>query len=328
MVAVPLLKPVPLDAVPPELTGGVFAIGNFDGVHRGHAVLVETARQKAAALNVPVVVLTFEPHPRSVFRPDAPVFRLTPLAAKERLFAALGMDGMVVIPFDREFSGHDAEDFVETVLLGRLGLKAAVVGYDFHFGKGRRGSPEFLADAGKRLGFDVAVIPPVSDGKGPISSTRIRAHLEQGEVRAANTLLDYHWFTVGEVVGGDRRGRELGFPTANIRLGPDSRLRHGIYAVRLRRADGSEHDAVASFGRRPTFDNGAPLLEVFVLDFTGNLYGETVVVTFIDWIRPEERFETIEALVDRMTNDVTVARQMLANALPKSSLDKALTKIG
>jgi len=321
------LAPIPLGQVPQDLTGAVYAIGNFDGVHRGHAILFETAQQNARAFGVPSVVLTFEPHPRTVFRPQEPVFRITPLEAKLRLFTALEMDGVIVIPFDREFATHSADDFVSEELVGRLAAKAAVVGYDFHFGRNRRGSPEFLSDAGARLGFDVSVIDPVSDETAFISSSRIRGHLESGEIAAANRLLGYRWFVISSVVSGDRRGRELGFPTANLRLGPDSRLRHGIYAVRLRRADGSDHDGVASFGRRPTFGDGEPLLEIHLINFSENLYGERVAVTFVDWIRPELRFDSADALIAEMNRDRQAARQILANAPPGNALDTALAGI-
>lgn len=322
------LTPHPFDQVPATLTGAVYAIGNFDGVHRGHAVLFEAAKAQARRRGVPAVVLTFEPHPRSVFRPETPVFRLTPLDAKLRLFTAFSIDGVIVIPFDRNFAGHTADAFIESDLIGRLAMQAAVVGYDFHFGKGRVGSPEFLADAGTRLGFGVEVIPPVSDETGVVSTTRIRSHLEAGEIGAANRLLGYRWFVIGEVVGGDRRGRTLGFPTANLRLRPDCRLRHGIYAVRLRRADGTVHNGVASYGRRPTFDNGPPLLEVHVLDFSDDLYGERVLVTFYDWIRQEEQFDSAEALIAAMDHDREDARRCLAEAGPGTPLDTALAAVG
>jgi riboflavin kinase/FMN adenylyltransferase len=290
--------------------------------------LFETAKAEARRRGVPAVVLTFEPHPRSVFHPEAPVFRLAPLDAKSRLFAAFGMDGLIVIPFDRNFSGRTADAFVEADLVGRLAVKAAVVGYDFHFGKGRAGSPEYLSEAGTRLGFDVDVIGPVSDDAGiVISSSRIRAHLEAGDIVSANRLLGYRWFVTGEVIAGDRRGRALGMPTANLRLGSDSRLRHGIYAVHFRREDGSVHHGVASYGRRPTFDNGPPILEVHLLDFSGDLYGERVIVTFRDWIRAEQRFETVDALVAEMRRDLEAARLVLADGAAGSPVDRALDGI-
>jgi riboflavin kinase/FMN adenylyltransferase len=321
------LTPHLLGRVTADLTGAVYSIGNFDGVHRGHAVLIETARQKARDIGVPLVALTFEPHPRTVFRPQTPVFRLTPIDSKMRLFAALRVDGVIIIPFDRDFATHTADAFVADELVYRLAVKAAVVGYDFHFGRNRVGSPEFLRDAGARLGFGVSIIDPVSDENAIISSSRIRGHLESGEVDAANRLLGYRWFVIGEVVGGDHRGRDLGFPTANIRLGADCRLRHGIYAVRVRRADGSDYDGVASFGRRPTFDNGDPLLEVHLVDFSGDLYGEQVTVTFFDWIRPELRFDSVDGLVAEMNKDRDAARRILADPAPASGLDIALAAI-
>ena len=321
------LDPHPLDLVPAGLTGAVCAIGNFDGVHRGHSVLFETARAEALARGVPAIVLTCEPHPRSVFRPESPVFRLAPLEVKARLFAAIGMDGLVVIPFDKEFAAKTAEAFIEADIAGRLSVKAAIIGYDFHFGRGRKGSPEYLAAAGTRLGFDTRIVEKVSDTTGSISSSRVRAHLEAGEIGEANALLGYRWFVVGEVVSGDRRGRTLGFPTANLRLATDCRLRHGIYAVRLRRADGSIHDGVASYGRRPTFDNGPPVLETHLLDFSGDLYGENVRITLVGWIRPELRFESVEGLVAEMTRDREIARRLLAESSDATALDLALDMI-
>jgi riboflavin kinase/FMN adenylyltransferase len=320
-----MLIPHALDRLPEELTGGVVAIGNFDGLHRGHVALLEDTIAEARRRGVPAVVLTFEPHPRSVFRPETPVFRLTPLPVKARIMSALGLDGIVVIAFDRDFATHTAEEFVESVLIGRLKIAGAVVGYDFHFGKGRAGSPQMLEAAGARLGFAVSVFPPVTAGAGtPISSSTIRAALEAGDVVRANELLGYRWFVIGEVIPGDRRGRELGFPTANIRLPADCRLRHGIYAVTLRREDGSLHDGVASYGRRPQFDNGPPLLEVHVFDFSGDLYGEEVTVTLLGWIRAEERFPSVEALIAAMHRDSEAARAILAVAGRGSGLDRAL----
>ena len=310
---------------PGNFGGGVVAIGNFDGVHRGHAALLEVATGEAGRRGVKSVVLTFEPHPRTVFRPDQPVFRLTPLAAKARLLAALGVDGMIVLPFDRAFSALTAATFVETILLGRLGARAVVVGYDFHFGKGRGGTPAFLVEEGSRRGFDVSVMDAVLDADGSLlSSSVIRDALVAGDIAAANRLLGYRWFVDGEVITGDRRGRELGFPTANIALPADCRLRHGIYAVTIA-VRGTVHAGVASYGRRPTFDDGAPLLEVHVFDFSGDLYGEAVIVTFFDWIRPEERFPSVASLIAAMDRDAAIARAGLAAAGSGSPLDRGLS---
>ena len=321
----PALPPHRLAAVPPDLCGGVVAVGNFDGVHRGHRVLLERALAEATRLDVPAVVLTFEPHPRTLFRPATPVFRLTPLPAKARLFRALGFDGLVFADFDRAFSEISAPEFVAGVLVGRLHLKAAVVGFNFHFGKGRAGTPALLAEEGARLGFSVTILPQVSGEDGaPVSSTAVRTALAEGDIAAANLGLGYRWFVVGEVIQGDRRGRTLGFRTANLALAADCGLRHGVYAVRVGRADGSNFDGVASYGRRPTFGAGPPLLEVFLFDFSDDLYGEEIAVSFVSWIRPEAKFDSAGALVAAMNQDAERARQMLKSAGSGSPLDRAL----
>jgi riboflavin kinase/FMN adenylyltransferase len=310
-----MLIPSSLDDVPPQLTGGVVAVGNFDGVHEGHRVLLGAARAEAERRGVPAVVLTFEPHPRTYFRPAEPVFRLTPLAAKARLLGALGMDGVVVANFDQTLAEMPPESFVSDILVSRLKLAAAVVGFNFHFGKGRRGSPSVLAAAGAARGFAVEVVEQVSTSRtGAVaSSSTIRNHLAEGDVGAANIDLGYRWFVIATVVRGDQRGRDLGFPTANLHIAPDCRLRHGIYAVRLQRADGTILDAVASYGRRPTFDNGAPILEVHVLDFAG-----------VAWIRPELKFSGIDELVAAMNEDVAKTRRILAAAGAGSAIDRRL----
>ncbi|GGE34323.1 riboflavin biosynthesis protein RibF [Agaricicola taiwanensis] len=288
------------------LKGGALAIGNFDGVHRGHKAVLAQAR----AMAHPSVAVTFEPHPRTLFRPDAPVPRLTSEADKLRLLKREGMDGAVILPFDRALAAVDAEHFVTEILIGRFQPQAVVVGYDFHFGKDRAGSPDFLRDAGKRHGFAVEVVAPFGEG-APISSSTIRSLLGAGEVSRANGLLGHRWFVSGEVVHGDKRGRDLGYPTANIVLPPESPLAHGIYAVRAG-FGGTILGGVASFGRRPTFDDGAPRLEVFLFDFAGDLYGKTLDIEFLGHIRGEEKFDTIEALLARMDLDSKIARDMLA----------------
>lgn len=323
------LSPVSLDAVPTALRGGVVAIGNFDGVHRGHVALLSATKAEAARLSAPAVVLTFEPHPRTVFRPESPVFRLTPPAAKGRILKALGFDGMAVAPFSVEFSAKPAEAFIADVLVGQLGVRGVVVGYDFQFGKGRAGTPAMLVEAGAAGGFDVTTITEICDGEGrAFSSSAIRENLAEGDIASANAALGYRWFVTGTIVKGDQRGRELGYPTANMRLGDDCRLRHGVYAVRVHRPGGLILDGVASFGRRPTFDNGAPLLETFVFDFSGSLYGEELAIEFVGWIRPELKFDGIEPLIEAMDRDSLQARDMLAAAGPGTALDQALAALG
>jgi riboflavin kinase / FMN adenylyltransferase len=299
--------------VPAALAGGIAAIGNFDGVHRGHQVVMAAAVARARALDRAALALTFEPHPRTFFRPQEPLFRLTDDAARLRLLAASGLDGALVLTFDAAFAALGAEEFVRTILVERLAIAGAVIGYNFHFGRGRAGSPAFLQEQGARHGFAVEVLPPLQHQGRPVSSSAIRIALAEGRVAEATELLGHPWFVTGTVLHGEKRGRDLGFPTANIRLDPACGLRHGIYAVRV--GHGLErHEGVASFGRRPTFDNGAPLLEVFLFDFAGDLYGETLDVAFVDWIRPEARFDSAEGLVRQMDEDAARARIALARA--------------
>lgn len=300
-------------SAPPGLARPVVAIGNFDGVHRGHAAVLGRAAALARSLGRPCAALTFEPHPSDFFSRRGTVFRLTPERAKIAAFERLGLDGVVVLSFDQSLAAMTAESFVAEILVGRLDVSGVVVGYDFHFGWKRTGSPEFLTEAGRRFGFPVEVEDVMADEveqSEAVHSTAVRAALEDGNVAVAARLLGHEWFVVGTVAHGEKRGRTLGFPTANIRLDDSTRLRHGIYAVRLR-SEGHTHGGVASFGRRPTFDDGAPLLEVFVFDFDGDLYGKAVEVSFVGWIRPEEKFDGADALVRQMHQDADQARAML-----------------
>jgi riboflavin kinase/FMN adenylyltransferase len=301
------------------LDGAVVAIGNFDGVHRGHRAVISAALARSAALGRPAAALTFEPHPRAFFRPDEPLFRLTDERAKLRLLAGTGLSGAIVLRFDAALAGLSAEDFIARVLVDRFAVAGVAIGFDFHFGLKRAGSPDYLAAQGARLGFAVDVVPRFEDAGRPVRSGPIRAALAAGDVREANELLGYPWFVSAEVVHGDKRGRELGYPTANLRLDPGCGLAHGIYAVRVG-IGGRRYDGVASFGRRPMFDQGSVLLEVFLFDFSGDLYGKVVDVAFIEWIRPELKFDSVEDLVRRMDEDTRLARAALAaapDAFPK-----------
>lgn len=301
-------------SLPEALRRPVVAIGNFDGVHRGHQAVIGRALRLAQRLGRPCAVLTFEPHPANFFAGRPVIFRLTTEDAKAMALARLGLDGMVVLTFGQEMAEYEASDFAADILVDRLNVAAAVVGYDFHFGRKRLGTPDFLVAEGARLGFEVEIVERIeADAEGDlgaVSSTAIRRALEGGDVALAAKLLGHPYFVAGEVVHGQKLGRTLGFPTANIQLDPSNRLRHGIYAVRVR-GDGLDHGGVASFGRRPTFDNGAPLLEVVLFDFSGDLYGQTIEVDFIGWIRGEERFDSAEALVVRMNRDAEEARRLL-----------------
>jgi len=295
------------------LTGAVVAIGNFDGVHRGHRAVIAAAQARARALGRKAAALTFAPHPRLFFRPQETVFHLCDERSKLRLLAGTGLDGAVIMRFDAALAGTSAEDFIGRILVDRFQIGGAAIGFDFHFGKNRAGSPAFLAEQGARLGFAVDIVPPLQDEGRPISSGAIRTALASGKVVEAAELLGAPWFVSGEVIHGEKRGRGLGFPTANLRLDPSCELKHGIYAVRVA-AGGRRYGAVASFGRRPMFDNGAPLLEVFLFDFDGDLYGQTIDVAFIGWVRQEQKFESLDLLKRTMANDSERAREAIARA--------------
>jgi riboflavin kinase / FMN adenylyltransferase len=301
------------------LDGAVLAIGNFDGVHRGHRAVIAAALARAKALSRPAAALTFEPHPRSFFQPNAPLFRLTDERAKLRLLAATGLDGAIVLHFDAALAGLSAHDFIGRILVSRFAVAGVAIGFDFHFGLNRAGSPDYLAAEGAKLGFAVDVVPRFEDAGRPVRSGPIRAALAAGQIAEANALLGYPWFVSAKVVHGDKRGRDLGFPTANLQLDPACGLKHGIYAVRVG-VGGRRYDGVASFGRRPMFDAGTVLLEVFLFDFSGDLYGEMIDVAFVDWIRTELKFDSVEDLVRRMREDAKLARAALAaapDAFPK-----------
>ena len=257
--------------------------------------------------------MTFEPHPRAFFRPSEPIFRLTDERAKLRLLAATPLDGAVVVKFDAALAKLSAQEFVGKILCDWLNVSGAVIGFDFHFGRDRAGSPMFLTGQGAERGFAVDVVPEVKDETRRFSSGAVRAALTSGDVADAAALLGYPWFVSGEVIHGEKRGRDLGFPTANLKLDPGCGLRHGIYAVRVD-IDGKRYGGVASFGRRPQFDNGAPLLEIFLFDFKGDLYGKVIDCAFIGWVRPELKFDSVDALVVRMNEDSSEARAMLAGS--------------
>ena len=299
---------------PPGLAGAVITIGNFDGVHRGHRAVINRARTLAEKLSCPCAVLTFEPHPADFFKGPNTIFRLTPRDAKARALKGLGIDGMIVFTFDKVLASLSAEAFIVEVLVRRLKVRAVVAGYDFHFGAGRSGSPTLLKEAGNRLGFAVEIVERVlaaaADINEAASSTAARAALEAGDAERATRLLGHPFAIMGKVIHGQELGRTLGFPTANLLPDRSCRLRHGIYAVRAI-AGTNIYDGVASYGRRPTFDNGPTLLEVFLFDFSGDLYGETIEVLFIGWIRAEVKFDSAAALLAQMQRDETRAREIL-----------------
>ncbi len=304
-------------APPAGLEGPVVAIGNFDGVHRGHVAVIRRAEELAHKLRLPCAVLTFEPHPIDFFRGERTIFRLASVQTKAKALSRLGIDGMIVLTFDAALARLTAEEFVVEILLRRLGVRAVVAGYDFHFGAKRSGTPAFLQESGARHGFPVEIVERVdaegADAAEAASSTATRAALEAGAVEKAARLLGHPFSIAGEVLHGQKLGRTLGFPTANIAPDAACRLRHGIYAVRVD-VGGALYNGVASFGRRPTVDNGPPLLEAYIFDFAGDLYGQTIEVFFIGWIRPEETFASLDALKAQIEADAKQAKAMLQAA--------------
>jgi len=295
------------------LRGVVVAIGNFDGVHRGHRAVIAAAQRRAAALGRPAAALTFEPHPRAFFNPGVPLFRLTDETAKLRLLGSTGLDSAIVLTFDAALASLTADEFVSHILVKRFAVSGAAIGFNFHFGMHRAGSPDFLLAEGRKYGFAVDVVPRFEDNGRPVSSGPIRQALATGRLDEAAELLGYPWFISGTVIHGDKRGRELGFPTANLKPDTACELRHGIYAVRVG-LGGRRYDGVASFGRRPMFDAGIVLLEIFLFEFSGDLYGKSIDVAFIAFIRDEAMFASAKELVRQMQEDARQAHEALARA--------------
>ena len=302
--------------VPARARGGAYAIGNFDGVHRGHQALLRATRKQAGEPGVPAGVILFEPHPREFFQPDKPHFRLTPLQRKLELLEQFGLDAAVVLKFDAALAGLTAQDFIEQIVIGALAARHIVIGYDFRFGKARAGDPETMRRAGEALGFGVTVVAQVAEAGEVFSSNAIRAELAQGDVAGAAQMLGHWWRVSGEVIGGFKRGTGLGFPTANIALAPGTALAHGIYAARVH-VDGETYGGAAYLGTRPTFDDGAPMLEVFLLGFDGDLYGREIAVEFVDYVRADTKFASVEALKEQVARDCAKAQAILGAAPAK-----------
>jgi riboflavin kinase/FMN adenylyltransferase len=321
------------DDVPPTLKGAVVAIGNFDGVHRGHRALIAEAKVQAEARKSPLAVLSFEPHPQEFFKalrkesglsPAGPeCFRLTPLRAKARLLSELGVDALFALSFDAEMAQRTPQEFVSQVLLDALGISGVVVGRDFEFGKGRAGNLATLSYMGEAEGFSVTAFDTVTahssqeeGGDEKISSTLIRKMLREARPEEAARLLGHWWAVEARVEHGDARGREMGFPTANMHLGHCLAPAFGVYAVRVSILDNdrvvSRHDGVANFGIRPMYQVNVPLMETHLLDFEGDLYGKYLSVELIRYIRPEAKFPSLDALIAQIAEDAAKAREILA----------------
>jgi len=312
-----------LSAFPAEFRGGAAVIGNFDGVHRGHRALIDRAIDCAQPASAPVVALTFEPHPRRVFAPDSPPFRLTPFRTKARLLKRFGVDVLVALRFAAPLHQKPAETFVADILVDGIGARHVVVGYDFVFGHRRGGNTDLLRSLGQEHGYEVAIVDPVVHGDDVCSSTMIRVNLETGRARRAADLLGHWWEVQGRVRGGDRRGRQIGFPTANLHLGPSSlRPALGVYAVHMGLENGGTTQwipAVANLGTRPTFDGQGVVLEVHAFAEVGDIYGRHVRVAFVDHLRPERKFNGIDEIRTQIAADCEEARRRLAD--PNNAVD-------
>jgi riboflavin kinase/FMN adenylyltransferase len=305
--------------VPAAARGAVVALGNFDGVHLGHRMVIGRANARAGELGAPRAVLSFEPHPVEVLRPDSAPLRLTPFRGKVRRLAECGVAWFFCLHFTRAFSERSPDWFVEEVLVRGLGVRAVVVGSDFRFGKGRAGNVETLAEGARRFGFEITVVDALGNAGEIYSSTRVRQYLQRGEPRLAAAILGHLWEVEARVRPGDRRGRDLGYPTANLHFDGAVQPAFGIYAVwaGVVAPGGTDwHPAVASCGVRPTFGGNAPVLEVHLFDTDPDLYGRYLRVAFVNWIRAEERFADVDALVRQMAEDCREARFMLAGAQP------------
>ena len=302
-------------AVPERLRGGIVALGNFDGFHAGHQAVVGRAVERARAEGRPVLVATFDPHPVRYFKPDLPPFRLTSLNQRERLFGEAGADAMLVFRFDAALANLTADQFVADRLVSLIGAAGVVTGEDFTFGKGRGGNVEILKGLGAAHGLSVDAVAPVGDVE-PVSSSRIREALQEGDCETATRLLTRPFAIEGIVEYGDQRGRELGYPTANLSLGKYLRPKYGVYAVRGRLPDGRMLDGAANLGTRPTFDPPKELLEPYFFDFSGDLYGQAIEVELVSWLRGEEKFESMDDLSAQMAADCDEARRRLAAARP------------
>lgn len=300
-------------ALPPELKGAAVAIGAFDGVHRGHQAVIAAAGEAARALGAPLGVVSFAPHPRRWFQPAAAPFRLMTPAQMARAMAPLGVDRLYLLPFDAEMAALSDDAFARQVLHDGLGIRHAAVGFDFTYGKGRTGSPEGLRRQGEALGFTVSVCGRVDDPDGlKLSSSAVREALKAGDMSRAAAILGRPFAIEGEVIHGDKRGRSIGVPTANIGLGDYMRPSFGIYATRTRLPDGRVIDGVASLGLRPMFALDEPLLEVWLFDFEGDLYGQTVETELVAFLRPEMHFDDLDALKRQIDADADAARAALA----------------
>lgn len=302
--------------IAPSDRGAVAAIGNFDGVHLGHQAVIDLTRAQATALDLPLGIMTFEPHPRQFFAPDAPAFRLMNAEAKAHRLEKLGVERLYEVPFNAALSSLEASAFAQTIIADALGLAHVIVGEDFCFGKGRTGTAQDLKAYGDQMGFGVTIAPMLALEAGEVSSTNIRDALTQGRPDDAAKMLG-HWHRIeGDVIRGEQRGRDLGYPTANMSVDGLHLPKLGVYAVKVDVLTGQHagtYDGAASIGVRPMFGENTPNCETFLFDFTGDLYGAQISVALVEYLRPELNFDGLEALITQMDADCTQARAILAN---------------
>ncbi len=308
-------------SIPDTLRGPSVALGNFDGLHAGHRAVIEAARSAGARLGAPAAIATFDPAPRRVFQPDAPPFRILTDLRRNLTLNAMKLDGCFLVPFNADTAAMTDTAFVDEVLSRQIGARAVAVGFDFQFGRKRMGDAASLARLGGLAGFETTVVAEVDDGKDKLSSTRIREHLAAGEMDEAARQLGQSWIVDALVEHGEKRGRTLGYPTANMKLGEIVNPAHGIYAVWVRiEGEAVWRQGVANFGRTPTTGLRDPLLEVVIFDFDGDLYGKRLHTAFAAFLRPELKFDSLEALVEQMDIDSANARQRLGGTAPPPGL--------
>lgn len=300
--------------IDPSDRGAAAAIGNFDGVHLGHQSVIDLTREAANTANAPLGIMTFEPHPRSYFSNDPNPFRLMNAEAKANRLARLGVDKLYEVPFNAALAALTAREFTQQIIVDRLGLKHVVVGSDFCFGKGRAGTTQDLTAFGAEMGFGVTIAPMKTISTAEVSSTAIRTALTEGRPRDAAAMLG-HWHRIeGEVIRGEQRGRELGYPTANMSISGLHQPKFGVYAVKADVLDGphkGSYNGAASIGVRPMFGENVPNCETFIFDFKGDLYGSTVSIALVDYLRPELKFDGLDALISQMDADCDQARKIL-----------------
>ncbi len=311
-----------LETVSPEIKGSVIVLGNFDGFHKGHQIVIGGAGKFAQDINADLSVLVLEPHPRSYFNPDQDDFRLTSFRTKTHLLEDFGVDNLFVLPFDEKLSKYSAEEFIKKILVDKIDVAHIFVGYNYHFGAGRKGNPELLQKMGKEEGFGVTIVEKIMEGDHIYSSSNIRDSLKEGDVRRAADRLGHWWHVEGHVLRGDQRGHLLNFPTANLSMDGYVKPKLGVYAVRVMIPSGpgaGTWDGVANVGKRPTFDKEDITLESYIFNFNFNIYEIPIKVEFVDFIRPEQKFDGFESLREQIKKDSIVAQKILCD--PKNSQD-------